>query len=111
VTNFHYILDEHGEPKAEPDMLAWARWFQASFMARVVKQDLLSDGSVVSTVFLGLDHQFGSGPPILWETYHFSKLPDGNVLHGDRCGGSREQAEAMHARMVANIQAAAKVKL
>ena len=30
----------------------------------------------ISTVFLGLDHAFGSGPPILWETMIFGGLLD-----------------------------------
>lgn len=31
----------------------------------------------ISTVFLGLDHQYGSGPPILWETMVFGGVLDG----------------------------------
>lgn len=29
------------------------------------------DGTFVSTVFLGLDHSFGGGAPVLWETMCF----------------------------------------
>ena len=57
--------------------------------------------SEVSTVFLGLDHQFGKGPPILWETMVFG----GKHNHDqDRCSGSREQAEAMHQKMVNKVK-------
>lgn len=31
----------------------------------------LPDGSYVSTVFLGLDHSFGDGPPLLFESMAF----------------------------------------
>lgn len=29
---------------------------------------------MVSTVFLGIDHQFGDGPPLIWETMIFTDL-------------------------------------
>ncbi len=33
-----------------------------------MRQDTLPDGTAVSTVFLGMDHNFlGRGPPLLWE--------------------------------------------
>lgn len=41
---------------------------------RVVESDHLSDGTHVSTVFLGLDHRFGGkpgDPPIIFETMIF----------------------------------------
>lgn len=65
----HYILEGH-EPVPCDDWMAWARWFEKA--ERIVAQTHLIDGSKVSTVFLGLDHSFGSGPPILFETCLFS---------------------------------------
>lgn len=62
--NDKYILDEKGNPIPEPNLLKWGRWMQTSedrFVARTTVGE-----SVVSTVFLGLDHQFGKGPPIGW---------------------------------------------
>jgi hypothetical protein len=35
---------------------------------RRVALDKLPDGTLVSTVFLGIDHSMGEGPPILFET-------------------------------------------
>lgn len=35
------------------------------------------DGVTVSTVFLGLDHAFGGGPPLLFETMVFGGPDDG----------------------------------
>jgi hypothetical protein len=70
-----YVLDENGEPKLEPDILAWARWFEAT-PQRVVAKTATGRGDV-STVFLGLDHRYqGEGPPVLWETMIFGGKHD-----------------------------------
>jgi hypothetical protein len=94
MTNNKYILNEQGVPVVEPDLFKWGKWFQDSFDQRRVKQEMVGDLKV-STVFLGLDHSRGKGPPALWETMVFAK---GSSMHldFDRCSGSREQAEAMH---------------
>lgn len=66
--NGHYILDGH-EPKAV-DLMTWARWFETANRL-VAKADLPGDVSV-STVFLGLNHNFSpSGPPLIFETMIF----------------------------------------
>jgi hypothetical protein len=65
----HYIQDEHGEP-VETDLYTWAAWFENADN-RVIAHDRDESGTrdiLVSTIFLGLDHGFGEGPPILWET-------------------------------------------
>jgi hypothetical protein len=64
----HYILDGQ-EPVPEPDVLRWARWFESA--DRVVAKTVV-EGQEVSTVFLGLDHQWGIGPPLLFETMVFA---------------------------------------
>jgi len=60
------------------DVTTWARWFEV-FDHRRVAVDQSADGAVhVSTVFMGLDHNFGAdGPPILWETLVFGGPLDG----------------------------------
>lgn len=93
----HYILDEKGAPVAEPDLMTWALWFEKA--DRHVGNETIGD-SKISTVFLGLDHAFGGGVPVLWETMVFGGKLD---QEQDRCCGSREQAEAMHARMVERV--------
>ena len=71
-----YILNDAGEP-VEADLMTWARWFESS-PDRVVARDEMPNGVTVSTVFLGLDHSFGSeGPPVLWETIIFGGKHDG----------------------------------
>ena len=65
----HYILDADQNP-VPCDLMTWARWLEGS--SRVLEKTHSEDGSIeVSTVFLGLDHGFGGGPPVLWETMIF----------------------------------------
>jgi len=78
--------------------MEWAKWFEKT--DRHAGLDRIGD-SKISTVFLGIDHNFfKEGPPILWETMVF-----GGKLNGeqDRCSGNKEQAEAMHQKMVHKV--------
>ena len=73
--DIHYVLDGH-EPVFEPDFLKWAQWFETA--NRIVKQTRSNNGGVmVSTVFLGLDHSFMGGRPVLFETMIFGGPLDG----------------------------------
>jgi hypothetical protein len=93
-----YILDENDNPIPEPDLMKWAKSFQKG--SRLVAKDEIGD-VLISTVFLGLDHNFGqSGPPILWETIVFGGAHDQDC---DRCAGTRADAMAMHGRMLAKV--------
>jgi hypothetical protein len=94
----HYKLNDKGEPVFEPDLMEWAHWFEENLMNRRVGRTEIGPYTV-STVFLGLDHGWQSQVPILWETMVFGPSEDrlGESLEMDRCGGSREQAQAMHA--------------
>jgi uncharacterized protein YjbI with pentapeptide repeats len=65
-------------------------------------------GVYISTVFLGLDHQFGNGAPLLFETMTFAE--DGAPIGFDqticeRCS-TWEQAEAQHERVCAMVREA-----
>jgi hypothetical protein len=93
--NYQYILNANGNPVREPDLIKWAKWFDKADLTVGRKYV----GTVfVSTVFTALDYKFTeTGPPILWETMVFGGKFD---QYQDRCSGSREQAEAMHARIV-----------
>lgn len=51
-------------------MEQWAQWYERSENDRVVAKTEIGD-TLVSTVFLGIDHQFGSGPPLIFETMIF----------------------------------------
>src|SRR5713101_2382776 len=50
------------------DLLEWGRWFETA--DRHVAKTRVGPLSV-STVFLGLDHSFGHGEPLLFETMIF----------------------------------------
>jgi Mrp family chromosome partitioning ATPase len=99
MRGWKYILDEQGKATRCDDVIAWGQWFETA--ERVVKQEKIG-ASKISTVFLGLDHNMiGHGPPVLWETMVFGGELD---QEQDRCAGNREQAEAMHERMVARVR-------
>ena len=66
---------------------------------RVVKQEQLPNGKWVSTVFLGIDHSFGGGPPLLFETMVFPSKENFRDLGMDRYT-TWEEAEKGHKKMV-----------
>jgi hypothetical protein len=63
-------------PVIEPSLLEWAKWYEAA--DRTVKETRVGDAKV-STVFLGLDRQFGDGPPLLFQTMIFDGDRDGEA--------------------------------
>jgi hypothetical protein len=60
----------------DPAWLAWAYWFEGEHN-RLVAWDEVTEGVSVSTIFLGLDHQWGNGPPMLFETMTFGPYGGG----------------------------------
>ncbi len=76
-------------------LMDWALWYETA--DRHVAVTEVAPGIRVSTVFLGLDHSFGVGPPLLFETMVFND-------YGDNGRQERystwEEAEAGHARIV-----------
>lgn len=70
----HYILDGK-TPKIIDDLREWSS--QLGKQNTVVKRSELPGGVTVSTVFLGLDHSYGNGPPVLFETMIFEGDHDG----------------------------------
>lgn len=64
----------------------------------------LQDGFWVSTVFLGLDHSWGGGPPLLWESMVFNKNDD--KMHEYDCQRypSYKLATLGHAKLVTKIK-------
>ena len=99
IPPYHYVLNEKGEPvpvEDKKELLRWGQMFENQ--NRVVRQEQVGE-LFISTVFLGIDHGWGDGPPILWETMVFAAGK--KAIDCDRCAGNREQAEAMHEVMVA----------
>lgn len=70
-----YVLDLEGRPVPCPDLMAWGSFFEQGDQRRVALAEL-PGGIRVSTVFLGLDHSWGHGPPVLWETMIFGGPED-----------------------------------
>ncbi len=102
-----YILNAAGEPRAEPDLTAWADWMGRNQVARLVGNNTFESlglaGGQVSTIFLGRD-QAEEGPPELWET-RIIWPGAGDRREYQRCTGSREQAEAMHLESINRVLA------
>lgn len=95
-----YILNGK-KPVPCDNPIAWSKWFDSA--DRHVAQTQVGE-KLVSTVFLGLDHQFcwkPDAPPILFETMIF-------VAGGNECGCWRDttwdEAEARHWAIVALVQ-------
>ena len=65
-----YILDENNQPVPCDNVLEWAQWFESAGEKRRVAITVVRDVTV-STVFLGLDHSFGMGEPLIYETMVF----------------------------------------
>jgi len=69
----YYILDANKNIVAATDLKKWSEWFENS-PDRLLKQEYIKDGDqeyFVSTVFLGIDHSYVGGTPILFETMVF----------------------------------------
>jgi hypothetical protein len=92
----NYILEGH---KAIPctDLLEWAKQFGS--IDRHVADETI-EGIRISTVFLGLNHSFGCGPPLLFETMVFGGILDNEM---DRYT-TWEQAEEGHKQMVQKVK-------
>lgn len=93
-----YRLDEHRNP-VRTDLFSGARALDDIATRRVAYTEL-SEHCHVSTVFLGLDHQFGQGPPLVFETMVFGGPCDGDQ---DRYSTWAE-AEAGHQRIVERVR-------
>jgi hypothetical protein len=88
----YWVLDEDDEPRPVDD-LTWAVWFEEVGHRRVLL-DVVRRVEV-STVFLGLDHAWMGGPPVLWETMIF-----GGVFEGAQ-RRYRSKLEALEGHMIA----------
>lgn len=91
-----YILDGR-TPVEEVNLVKWAEWFEGG-NRRVV---LTAVGSCeISTVFLGLDHNWMGGAPILFETMVFGGEHDGY----QRRYLTWEEAEEGHRQVVEMVK-------
>lgn len=92
----YYKLENH--QVVPSDLYAWAESMEAHESRRVAETHI---GDIcVSTVFLGVDHSFDGGPPLLFETMVFGGPLDEAM---ERCS-TWEQAETMHAAMCDQVR-------
>jgi hypothetical protein len=98
----YYRLDGQ-TPVRVPDIVTWDRWFTTAdrqvrdtwLVARTTRQAVR-----VSTVFLGMDHQWArEGPPLLFETM----VSEAALDLRERCSTWAE-AEAQHAAVCALVR-------
>ena len=97
----HYIRTATGVVQACPDVLTWSHWFKTA--DRQIALTLIGDGPDlvrVSTVFLGLDHDFLGRRPVLWETLVFGGSLDGKMYRYE----SELQAQQGHEKLVALVK-------
>ncbi len=100
-----YILDRH-EAVEENDTAKWSEWFQkADRIVKKTEADISLNGTSIgtvkiSTVFLGIDHSFDEGFPILFETMVFGGALNEEI---DRCS-TWEGAEKMHELMCEKVK-------
>lgn len=64
-----------------------------------VKQDTLPNGKFISTVWLGLDHGWGDGPPLIFESMVFASKGNFTALDMDRYS-TESEALAGHKRLI-----------
>lgn len=88
----YYKRDGTPYPSGEKGLYEWANDFENP--NRVIGRTSLWWGGYVSTVWLGLDHSWLGGPPLIFESMCF---PEGRDQ--DRYS-TEEQAKAGHAAMV-----------
>lgn len=91
----YYVLD--GKiPRQVATAREWSDEFEQG--TRRVARDVIGDVTI-STVFLGLNHNWGEGPPLLFETMIFGGPHDGDCF---RCS-TWEEAEAQHKMALALV--------
>ncbi len=83
----------------ELSMEEWAKTFDSDFTStRVIERTTLPGDILVSTVLLGIDHNFSDeGPPLIFETMVFAE--NENDLDMRRYS-TKEEAKAGHVEMV-----------
>lgn len=88
-------FDRDGQPM---EMMAWAVRFEDKEYQRVAQTSV--GDATVSTVWLGLNHQWGDGPPLIFETMVFGGPHDENQWRWS----TDAAALAGHERIVAALR-------
>lgn len=96
-----YILDDDGKAIPCESLQEWGEWMESEdrTVAWHFQENANGQPLTVSTVFLGLDHQWIGGPPLLWETMIFGGDEDDDGSQWRYA--SRDEALANHNMVVA----------
>jgi hypothetical protein len=93
-------FDRQGNPMT---LMEWAKRYEKGQDAirdeKRVAETTLANGRWVSTVWLGLNHQYGYGPPLIFETMVFKSKGELDDMDCERYSTEAE-AIAGHARLV-----------
>ena len=109
-----YILEGHKAVECD-DLMVWAKWFETAdrtvartnigipywkfWLGKLLRKKW--EPITISTVFIGLDHQFGDeGPPLLFETMVFGGKHDEDLERYF----TWQEAEEGHKRFVKKIR-------
>lgn len=110
----YWILNEHKECVKVKDVLTWGKYFENQ-KRRIVMQENLTVRSNkwsvwevkrkywISTVFLGIDHQWGTGPPLLFETMVFTGDDEDYEDYTERCSTWKEAIQ-QHKKVLNEIR-------
>lgn len=93
-----YVLNGH-EPIPVDDVIEWAKWFEKG--DRRVAKTSIEPNVFVSTVFLGLDHSFMEGRPILFETMVFGDGEEDTMMERY---STWDEAEKGHKDMIERVK-------
>ena len=87
--------DRQGQPIT--DTLVWAKLFEDQAYKRIA-ETTLADGRWVSTVWLGLNHNYGTGPPLIFKSMVFPSQDNMNELDCERYS-TEEEAKDGHRKL------------
>lgn len=96
--HFYKLIGKCPVPCSLPEYIAWAAEHRPAGIVRVAETHV--GPLYVSTVFLGIDHNFWGEDPLLFETMLFDDLHD---AYQCRCT-TWDQAERMHAAAVVEAE-------
>ncbi len=98
AASFFFRRDGTPYPPEPAGTLEWAKDIR-DHEKKIVRQETLPNGLFVSTVWLGIDHGFGRGPPIIFETIVFRGENELKVLDQRRYS-TEDEAIVGHEYMV-----------
>jgi len=97
IDRHFYRRDGTPYPDGDAGFFEWAKDFE-NFDKRIVRQEELPNGYWVSTVWMGIDHRFLEGPPLIFET--MVEDPEGHWTDYQERYSSEEDAIIGHLQAV-----------